>query len=67
MIFLFNLSETSMEFELEDEKLNKYEYLGLILIDFTLVPRYINDEKDNSVVSLHFYLINIILKYLFLT
>lgn len=41
-------SEIPFEIELEDEKLNKYEYLGLILLDITLVPRYLKDEKDVS-------------------
>ena len=45
-VLLKLFSEMPFEIELEDEKLNKYEYLGLITLDLTLVPRYLKDEKD---------------------
>jgi hypothetical protein len=38
-----------MEYELEDEKLTKYEYLGLIYLDLTLMPKYKFEEKDLQV------------------
>ena len=33
-----------MELKLEDEKLSKTEYLGLVTLDITLEPKYNNEE-----------------------
>jgi hypothetical protein len=46
------LSETSFELELEDEKLAKYEYLGLLLMDVTLMPKYNLEEKEQVFLAL---------------
>jgi hypothetical protein len=34
-----------VEVELEDEKLAKYEYLGLVCLDLILVAKYKEDDK----------------------
>lgn len=38
--------ETSIQVELEDDKLAKQEYLGVIIMDLTLIPKYTLEEKD---------------------
>ncbi len=41
-----------MEFELTDDSLDKSEYLGMIFMDLTLVPKYDTNETDNAAVRL---------------
>ena len=38
-----------MEYELEDKNLTKNEYLGLIMLDLSLIPKYKSDEKENVI------------------
>ena len=53
MLWIFNnknKSETSFELELTDDRIdNKTEYLGLISLDATLIPKYKNDEDTVSI------------------
>ena len=49
---ILTLSETSFELELEDEKLAKYEYLGLLLMDVTLMPKHNLEEKEQVFLAL---------------
>lgn len=43
---LFVFYSTAIEYELEDKNLTKNEYLGLILLDLSLIPKYKSDEKE---------------------
>ena len=43
---LIDRSDVSVEMELEDKSLNKSEYLGIISLDLSLIPKYKTDEKE---------------------
>lgn len=54
-----------MEIELEDEKLTKDEYLGLITLDLKLVPKFTSEEADIKDVR-KFILLNLTEKKFFI-
>lgn len=47
-IHFFHFRTTPVEIELEDTKLAKTEFLGYILLDLTLIPKYTYDEKEKD-------------------
>jgi hypothetical protein len=49
--FLSYKSESSFELELTDDRIDKSEYLGLISLDATLIPKYkMNDDEDTQTI-----------------
>ena len=47
----------ALELELEDDSLDKSEYLGMIFMDVTLVPKYDLNEGDNATVRSHTHIV----------
>ena len=53
-IFVFkSYRETNLELELKDEKLSTNEYLGIVLLNVKLIPKF-EDDEDSIVSSCSF-------------
>ncbi len=49
-IELLHLKDTrnySIQLELEDKSLSRFEYLGLVSLDLSLIPKYENEDNED--------------------